>query len=104
VLAHPVTTGRLIGQMVVPPDQGVRSHPEARADRQGNSPTEARSRSSLGIMPHRGIAGRAFLKLVDRQRINATSADIRGPELTLYFGLRATLSQLTPNFWSPRLC
>jgi hypothetical protein len=55
-------------------------------------------------MPHRGIAGRAFLKLVDRQRINATSADIRGPELTLYFGLRATLSQLTPNFWSPRLC
>jgi hypothetical protein len=28
LLAHPVTTGRLIGQMVVQPHQGVRSHPE----------------------------------------------------------------------------
>ena len=36
-------------------------------------------------MPHRGIAGRAFLKLVDRQRVNVTSADIPGPEVQLYF-------------------
>lgn len=36
-------------------------------------------------MPHRGIAGRAFLKLVDRQRVNVATADIPGPEVPLYF-------------------
>jgi hypothetical protein len=46
---------------------------------------KARSRPSLGIVPHRGIAGRAFLKLVDRQRVNLTSADVRGPEVPQYF-------------------
>jgi diacylglycerol O-acyltransferase / wax synthase len=37
------------------------------------------------MVPHRGIAGRAFLKLVDRQRVNVTSADVPGPEVPLYF-------------------
>jgi hypothetical protein len=46
---------------------------------------KATSRPSLGIVPHRGIAGRAFLKLVDRQRVNVTSADIPGPDVPLYF-------------------
>ena len=46
---------------------------------------KARSRPSLGVVPHRGIAGRVFLKLVDRQRVNVTSADIPGPEVPLYF-------------------
>ena len=29
--------------------------------------------------------GRAFLKLLDRQRVNVTSADITGPDVPLYF-------------------
>jgi diacylglycerol O-acyltransferase len=36
-------------------------------------------------MPHRGIAGRTFLKIVDRQRVNLTSADIPGPQVPQYF-------------------
>jgi hypothetical protein len=31
---------------------------------------KARSRPSLGIVPHRGIAGRVFLKLLNHQRVN----------------------------------
>ena len=46
---------------------------------------KARSRPSLGVVPHRGIAGRAFLKIVDRQRVNLTSADIPGPQVPQYF-------------------
>ncbi len=41
--------------------------------------------SYLGKVTHRGIAGRAFLRLVDRQRVNVSSADIPGPEVPLYF-------------------
>jgi hypothetical protein len=36
-------------------------------------------------VPHRGIAGRIFLKLVARQRVNVNSADIPGPQAPLYF-------------------
>jgi hypothetical protein len=37
-------------------------------------------RPSMGSMP-RGIAGRAILALVKRQRVNLTSAGIGGPEV-----------------------
>jgi hypothetical protein len=50
-----------------------------------NVQRKARSRPSLGVMPHRGIAGRTFLKIVDRQRVNLTSADIPGPQVPQYF-------------------
>ena len=78
--------GNLIGQMVVSlpievSDPVLRLGLIAKETAQG----KARSRPSLGIVPHRGIAGRAFLKLVDRQRVNLTSADIRGPEVPQYF-------------------
>jgi diacylglycerol O-acyltransferase / wax synthase len=36
-------------------------------------------------VPHLGIAGRALLKLVARQRVNVNSADIPGPEAPHYF-------------------
>jgi diacylglycerol O-acyltransferase len=77
--------GNRIGQMVVPltvglPDPVQRLRQIARVTAQ----RKARSRPSLGKLPHRGIAGRAFLKLVDRQRVNVTTADLPGPEIPLY--------------------
>jgi WS/DGAT/MGAT family acyltransferase len=78
--------GNLIGQMVVPLPVGV-TDPARRLALIATETAErkARSRPSLGIMPHRGIVGRAFLKLVKRQHVNVTSADIPGPEAPLYF-------------------
>jgi hypothetical protein len=78
--------GNLIGQMVVPLPIGV-SDPILRLQQVAKETArrKARSRPSLGIMPHRGIAGRVFLKLLNRQRVNVTSADIPGPEVSLYF-------------------
>ncbi len=46
---------------------------------------KARSRPSLGKVPRGRFIGRAFLKLVDRQRVNVTTADLRGPPIPLYF-------------------
>ena len=72
--------------MVVPLPIGVPDPVmQAAADRQGDRPTEGEEPAFLGVVPHRGIAGRAFLKLVDRQRVNLTSADVPGPEVPLYF-------------------
>jgi diacylglycerol O-acyltransferase / wax synthase len=78
--------GNLIAQMVISlpigvPDPGLRLQLIAKETAQ----RKAKSRPSLGIVPHRGIAGRALLKLVDRQRVNVTSADIPGPDVPLYF-------------------
>jgi diacylglycerol O-acyltransferase / wax synthase len=88
--------GNLIGQMVVPLPIGV-SDPvlRLRLIAKETAPRKARSRPSLGIVPHRGIAGRAFLKLVDRQRVNVTSADIPATEVPLYFA-RARMLEVFP--------
>jgi diacylglycerol O-acyltransferase len=43
-----------------------------------------KSRPSVGKMPHSGLLGRAFLKLVNRQHVNLTTADLPGPEFPLY--------------------
>jgi diacylglycerol O-acyltransferase / wax synthase len=78
--------GNLIGQMVVPVAIGV-SDPVLRLRLIAKETVErkARSRPSLGGVPHRGIAGRAFLKVVDRQKVNLTSANVPGPEVPQYF-------------------
>jgi diacylglycerol O-acyltransferase / wax synthase len=78
--------GNLIGQMVVPLPIGV-SDPILRLGliAKETALRKGRSRPSLGIVPHRGIAGRVFLKLVARQRVNVNSADIPGPQAPLYF-------------------
>jgi diacylglycerol O-acyltransferase len=77
--------GNQIAQMVVPLPVGV-PDPVQRLQliAEETAKRKARSRPSLGKVPHRGIAGRAFLKLVDRQRVNVTTADLPGPELPLY--------------------
>jgi diacylglycerol O-acyltransferase len=78
-------TGNMIAQMVVPlfiggadPAGSLRQIAAETARR------KARSRPSLGKMPHRGVVGRAFLKLINRQRVNVTSADLPGPQIPLY--------------------
>jgi WS/DGAT/MGAT family acyltransferase len=79
-------SGNLIGQMVVPLPVGA-TDPE-RMLRQIAADTtrrKAESRPSLGHLPRRGLTGRAFLKLVSRQKVNVTSADIPGPREPLYF-------------------
>jgi diacylglycerol O-acyltransferase len=78
--------GNLIAQMVVElpvgePDPAVclrRIAVETTA-------RKARSRPTLGKVPHRGRAGRLFLRLIDRQHVNVSSADIPGPSVPLYF-------------------
>jgi diacylglycerol O-acyltransferase / wax synthase len=79
--------GNLIGQMVVPLLPIGVSDPVLRLRLIAKETVQrkARSRPSLGVVPHRGIAGRAFLKVVDRQRVNLTSADVPGPEVPQYF-------------------
>jgi diacylglycerol O-acyltransferase len=78
--------GNLIAQMVVELPIGV-ADPITRLRQIAAETKERKSRTrpSLGKVPHRGIAGRLFLKLVDRQRVNVSSADIPGPESPLYF-------------------
>jgi diacylglycerol O-acyltransferase / wax synthase len=78
--------GNLVGQMVVPLPVGV-SDPVRRLQLIAGETArrKARSRPSLGTMPRGGIAGRMFLKLLNRQRVNVASADIPGPEVPQYF-------------------
>jgi diacylglycerol O-acyltransferase / wax synthase len=79
-------SGNLIGQMVVPLPVGV-SDPALRLQLIAGETTrrKARSRPSLGVLPRGGPAGRAFLKLLNRQRVNVASADIPGPAEPRYF-------------------
>jgi diacylglycerol O-acyltransferase / wax synthase len=77
--------GNQIAQMVVPLPIG----PPDPVDRLRRIAAEtarrkARARPSVGKMPTGGIAGRALLKLIDRQHVNVTTADLPGPEAPLY--------------------
>jgi len=77
--------GNLIAQMVVPLPVGV-SDPVQRLQQIAaeTAKRKLRSRPSVGKVPHRGLFGRMFLKLVNRQRVNVTTADLPGPEFPLY--------------------
>jgi diacylglycerol O-acyltransferase / wax synthase len=88
--------GNQIAQMVVPLPIGV-ADPASRLQEiaEETAKRKARSRPSLGKLPHRGIAGRAFLKVVDQQRVNVTTADLPGPEIPLYLA-GARLLELFP--------
>ena len=78
--------GNLISQMVVPLPIGL-DDPAARLRqiREETATRKARHHPSLGGLPHRGLAGRFFIKLVNRQRVNVTSANIPGPQFPMYF-------------------
>lgn len=46
---------------------------------------KSRSRPSVGGMPTGGVAGKVFLRLLERQRVNVETADLPGPPIPLYF-------------------
>ena len=78
--------GNLIGQMVVPLPIGA-SEPGRRL-RQIAAETakrKARSRPSLGTLLWSGTARWALLKVLDRQPVNVSTADLAGPQVPLYF-------------------
>ena len=72
--------GNLIGQMVVPLPIGT-SDPAGRLRQIAAETAErkARSRPSLGSLLRSGIARWALLKVLDRQPVNVTTADLPGP-------------------------
>lgn len=83
-------TGNRIAQMVVSLPIGV-ADPSLRLRRIATQTArkKATNRPSIGKFPHGGVLGRTFLKLVDRQRVNVTTADLPGPPTPLYlFGAR----------------
>jgi WS/DGAT/MGAT family acyltransferase len=77
--------GNVFAPMVVPLPVGV-SDPVRRlrmiADETARR--KARPAPSLALVPSWAISGPAFHRLVRRQRVNVTSADIPGPEMSLY--------------------
>ena len=77
--------GNQIAEMMVPLPIAERD-PFRRLRRiaQESSKRKARPRSSVGKMPQHGVAGTLFLKLIDRQRVNVTTADLHGPQVPLY--------------------
>jgi len=77
--------GNQVAQMVVPLPIGL-SDPVERLQwiAAETARRKARDRPSVGKMPTGGIAGRALLKLIDRQHVNVTTADLPGPEVPLY--------------------
>jgi diacylglycerol O-acyltransferase len=77
--------GNLIGQMVVPLPIGA-SEPGRRL-RQIAAETakrKARSRPSLGTLLWSGTARWALLKVLERQPVNVSTADLAGPQVPLY--------------------
>jgi WS/DGAT/MGAT family acyltransferase len=77
--------GNLISQMVVPlpicvanPVTRLREIATITAQR------KTRPRPSLGGIPHGRLARRLFLRLVYRQHVNVTTADLPGPQTPLY--------------------
>ena len=78
--------GNLFAPMVVPLPVGV-SDPVQRlamiADETARR--KARPSPSLALVPSWAISGPAAHRLVRRQRVNVSSADIPGPEMSLYF-------------------
>lgn len=78
--------GNQIAQMMVPlPIGEVDPLRRLRQVAAETARRKARSRPSVGGMPTGGIAGRVFLMLIDRQRVNVETADLPGPEIPLYF-------------------
>ncbi|HEX7264943.1 MAG TPA: wax ester/triacylglycerol synthase family O-acyltransferase [Candidatus Dormibacteraeota bacterium] len=77
--------GNSIAQMVVPLPIGL-SDPVKRLQQltAETARRKARTRPSVGGLPTRGFAGRAMLKLIERQRVNVESADLPGPPVPLY--------------------
>jgi WS/DGAT/MGAT family acyltransferase len=77
--------GNLIGQMVVPLPLGIEDVDlRLRQIAAETTQRKAGSRPSLGTLLRSGIARWALLKVLDRQPVNVTTADLPGPRQPLY--------------------
>lgn len=78
-------SGNQIAQMVVPLPVGVPDAVERlRLIAAETARRKRRRRPSVGKVPHHGVAGRAFVRMIDRQRVNVTTADVPGPQVPLW--------------------
>lgn len=89
-------TGNRISQMMLPLPTAV-SDPFARLQLVARETTrrKAMPRPTLDAIPSRGLAGRVALKLIDRQHVNVTTADLPGPAQPMYLA-GAPLLELIP--------
>jgi hypothetical protein len=78
--------GNLISQMIVPVPLGI-ADPGQRLKQiaMETAKRKAISRPSLGTMFHSRLVRGVMLKLIIRQRVNVVSADLPGPQTSLYF-------------------
>jgi WS/DGAT/MGAT family acyltransferase len=77
--------GNLIGQMIVPLPIGVADPDRRLAQIAAETHTrKSTSHPSVGVVLRSRIARRALLKLLDRQPVNVTSADVPGPRQPVY--------------------
>lgn len=96
VAARAQARGNQIAQMVVPLPVGDLDPAERlRQIALETAARKARVRPSIGKLPHHGFAGQAMLKLIDRQRVNVTTADLPGPPVPLYMA-RARVLEVFP--------
>lgn len=78
-------TGNQISQIAVPLPVGIPDPVQLlRSITVETARRKASGMPNLGKVPHRGLAGRVFLGLVARQRVNVTTADLVGPPVPLY--------------------
>jgi diacylglycerol O-acyltransferase / wax synthase len=89
-------TGNRIAQMMLPLPTAAADAP-ARLELVARETTrrKAMARPALDALPAHGLAGRVALKLIDRQHVNVTTADLPGPPLPMYLA-GAPLLELTP--------
>jgi diacylglycerol O-acyltransferase / wax synthase len=77
--------GNLIGQMLVALPVGVSDHSQRLAQIAADTATgKANSHPSVGVLLRSRLARRVLLKLLDRQPVNVTSADLPGPPQPVY--------------------
>ena len=78
--------GNLIGQMIVPLPVDEPG-PSARLTRIAaeTAVLKLEEHPSMGVLLHSRLARRALLKLLDRNPVNVTSADLVGPRVPVYF-------------------
>ena len=90
------TTGNRISQMMVPLPAAV-ADPSARLElvARETARRKAMARPALDALPTHGLPGRVALKLIDRQHVNVTTADLPGPALPMYLA-GAPLLELIP--------
>jgi WS/DGAT/MGAT family acyltransferase len=77
--------GNLVGQMLVPVPVDVPDFDRRLAEIAAQTATrKAERHPSVGVVLRSRIARRALLKLLDRQPVNVTSADLHGPPCPVY--------------------